>query len=181
MSIDPGNDHTGVAIFTLTFPTFDIIAIDAITSNYNERDAKFRFGFGEGNGARYAKVRYHGVKLHKLIKHHNPAVIICEAPFFNPKMPGVYKALVELLTGIRNACYKANHRTPFLTYEPRTVKANLGSKMKGKEAVYAALKAIEELNSKIAIDTLSEHAIDAIAVGFKHITVMRDLFKDRRV
>ncbi len=173
MGIDPGLNFTGVASLDVSYVTRKILNIEAFTLA-NDRLADY-------TGLDHDTIAERTVKLYKLkqalqytLERYNPSFIACEAPFYNRLRPMAFGALLEVVSVLHSAVLEYNSNIGFITVAPMSVKKVIGARMvkndteKGKLVVKEAIKNTPEIMDVLQgnIDTLSEHAIDAIAIGF---------------
>ena len=177
IGIDPGINNTGVSIFTMDVEQRIILSIDAttlITQKLPNRTGLTEELYGERT-----------IKLYKLkstlldiMTGTMPAGLICESPFYNRRMPMAYGALLEVLCVIQSAVIEHNCNTFFTTLEPLVVKKVVGAGAKaGKEDVKRAISEIPQIMGVLRpnIDTLDEHAIDAIAIAYTYLVLNQHL------
>lgn len=166
ISIDPGLNNSGVAVWTVCQEPFDILNIQAQTlkaarlvdhSGLDDEDHR------EAVHKRLAM----GRALCLILEEVNPAWVVCESPFFNPMTPNSFAVLTEVLVTFYDTVMMFNPSIRFSQIPPLLVKKCLGvAGQKGKEVVKEALAKmayIEKLEQDIKF--LDEHSIDAIAVG----------------
>lgn len=173
LGIDPGLNFTGVAELTICYHTGKILSIEAYTLA-NDRLSDY-------TGLDHDTISERTVKLYKLklalryiLQRVNPSRIACEAPFYNRLRPMAFGTLLEVVNVLYSAVLEYNSNIPFTTIAPMSVKKFVSAKMvkndteKGKLAVKDAIKSIPEIMDVLLtnIDLLSEHAIDAIAIGY---------------
>lgn len=173
MGIDPGLNFTGISIFDMCYDTGKILKVEAFTL-VNSKLPDYT-GFDE------EAVEERTLKLYKLkgavqwsLSMYGPSYTVCEAPFYNRLMPTAFGPLTEVVSIIHSAVLTWNPNIGFHTVPPLSVKKLIGTKavkndtIKGKEAVKLAVMAIPEIMSVLItpIESLSEHAIDAIAVCY---------------
>lgn len=176
MSIDPGLSNTGVATFDIDFATGKILSIEAFTLTNNKLVDETGMD-DEVHMERAIKLMKLKQALQYVLMHTAPVDVACEAPFYNPLMPMAYGVLVEVVNNLFSAVLEYNANIRFTQYPPMTVKKAVGAKAakkdteKGKNMVKEALLQIPEIMTVLVtdIELLSEHAIDAIAVGYTHI------------
>ena len=168
LSIDPGLNNTGIAIFEIDYNTKIINSIEAYTiltnKLYNNTGLDEEF-FTE------RKIKLYKLKraIQEILILKNPCIVACESPFFNPMRPMAYGALLEVLSIIHSSIIEYNSNIPFISVEPLLVKKIIGAgMMKGKLDVKEAVKNNKSIISKLRnnIELLDEHSIDAIAVGY---------------
>lgn len=173
VGIDPGLANLGFAVYTVSYATGEILSVEAFTL-VNDKLPDY-------TGLDMEIVPERTVKLYKLksaiqwyLQYYGPVHVICEAPFYNRFMPMAYGALLEVVNVIYAAVLEWNPNIGFHTVAPLLVKKLVGTKavkndsLKGKELVKSGVMAIPEIMNVLQtpIHTLSEHAIDAIAVGY---------------
>lgn len=168
MGIDPGLNFTGLSVLTVDAQTKAILSVFATTLVNKRLPDQTRLDI------EFIPERL--IKLYKLkdaitlaLHTYQPIVMVCESPFFNPTMPNAFGSLVETLNFIRQALVEFNPNIPFTTVAPLQVKATVGAgSQKGKLDMKACVMAREDIMSVLQndIETLDEHAIDAIVVGY---------------
>lgn len=167
VSFDPGLTNTGIAIMDIDLVTRQVLTIEASTirveqlPNLTGLDPEY---FGERL-----------IKLYKLkqtvkgyIERLQPRSVACESPFYNRLRPMAYGALLETLTYIHAGVLESNPSIFFRTIEPLLAKKAVGAGiMKGKVDVRFCIENNPDIMRILQsdIDTLDEHALDAIAVG----------------
>lgn len=173
IGIDPGLSNTGVSVFTIDYATGKILSIFAFTI-VNDK-------LPDRTNLDPEIVIERTIKLYKLrdgiewvLATYNPAYVVCEAPFYNRFMPMAFGALLEVVGMVHSAILQWNNNVGFHTVAPLLVKKLINTKavkndtLKGKELVKKAVFEIPEIMNvlEVPLDSLSEHAIDAIAVGY---------------
>jgi Holliday junction resolvasome RuvABC endonuclease subunit len=168
IGIDPGLNNLGVAIFDIDYSTRTIVRIEAFTL-INDK-------LIDNTGLDEEHYSERNIKLYKLkdnlqssLKYIKPCMIACESPFYSSFRPTAYAALVEVIRIIQLAILEYNSNVPFYTVEPLLVKKQVGAGMtKGKQDVKSAIMNKPDLINVLVndINSLDEHSIDAIAVGY---------------
>ena len=174
--IDPGLNNIGISVFTFNNDFDNLKSIDSFTIVVEKEEDIF--GFDE---------ELHGERLHKLIKiqtgikdicsAHCPVIVGSEAPFYNPLRPNAYRALVEAIMAIQNGIYDYDKNIKLVQIPPLKVKQAVSAgSTKGKIDVLTKIKDIPEIVSKVTVslDSLSEHAVDSIAVGWSYLKLWRE-------
>ena len=177
LSIDPGINNCGLAVidyekdFTV-LETFNVNNARKFTPEEKEVESVF--------GLRVVKVNFilHHVNL--LLKAY-PGIdhVTIEAPFYNALTPMAYGSLLEVISAIKYSVLIPSGLTCSMA-EPLLVKrifinVKLGKDLKKKEAMRMFLvKKVDagEIVLKVETDSLSEHEIDAIAVGYTRVISM---------
>ncbi len=180
MAIDPGLNNIGIAIFdvdaTKEAPTsltaFTVLVEKAQdTSGFDDQDVI----------ARQHKLETIKNLFAKILKDYKPEVVFCESPFFDPRKPNAFEALVQVMLKIFEALSEYDKNLTLERFSPQEVKKtfNISGKL-GKDIVKEAVSKCEELKPLLPEDFefYSEHAIDATAVGFTGIMVRRHRLKE---
>lgn len=173
VGIDPGLNNTGVSVLQIDAYHNRIVGIEAFTL-INDRLLD-RTGLEEHTHSdRLIKLYKLKQALRTALGYIDPVWIACEAPFYNRFRPTAYAPLVEVVGMLNAASLEYNPNIGFTLYSPLTVKKTVGAKSikndteKGKIEVKQAIAMIPEIMSvlKTPLSTLSEHAVDSIAVGY---------------
>lgn len=166
LSIDPGSMSAGFAIFHMDNEVIE--AIDAFTI----KPAKSLLKVGkeeEDPSERNTRLLLLRQIYRNILEDVQPSLVISESPFYNPRMPGAYGVLVEVVGIFRSETHDYNPALNLFTIEPVLVKKGVGAKtIAGKLDMKAALRVHPAISSKLIVDLedLDEHGIDAIAVGY---------------
>lgn len=171
LAIDPGVNNCGLAVFNIDYQTNQIMTVDAhtaISAKLNDTTSLYEELYSERT-----------VKLHKLTEYLNqvmvdvnPAIVVCESPFYNRLRPMAYGSLLEVLNSVYSTIISHNNNIPFFTVEPLLVKKTVGAGMQtGKLDVKQAISRIEPIMSVLLpnLESLDEHSVDAMAVGYTYI------------
>ena len=176
IAIDPGSETLGVSFLEFHPMSLEVQSVSAKTfvgSKLPGMDPWLAAIYGE----RYARLQAHKSNLIALFEHHNPAVIACESPFYNPRRPNAYGVLVETIAMIKEAVRLYDiWKNPFLI-DPPTAKRSVNAKGNAdKDVMRAAVLALPEFQGKWCEDPLlyDEHSIDAIAVGYCQLRTLRN-------
>lgn len=173
MGIDPGLNNTGVSTFDVEAGTDRIVAISAFTL-INDKLVNHTGLDEETHTERYIKLYKLKHALQMALAYTGPCWVACEAPFYNRLRPTAYAPLVEVVNQLYAALIEFNPNIGFTLFPPLTVKKIVGARSikndteKGKIEVKDAIQRVPEIMSVLQtpIQTLSEHAIDSIAVGY---------------
>lgn len=169
--IDPGTNHLGFAVMEIDTQTLAINSIHAFTlvaDKLVEDDNLIAIQHSE----RIAKIYALQQTLTNLYRYYNPFVICCESPYYNHFRPNAYGALVEIIYAIRMSVTDYNSTIRFQTYEPSIIKKAVGANaIAKKDGVKLAIKNHPDIiaNLTIPMDSLDDHALDAIAVCYTHL------------
>ena len=165
---DPGLNTTGVSIFDVDSRTKEVLSVFAYTiytgqvRDVTELDSEIL-------SERAQKLYRLCGAIQQTLDLYGPAIVGCEAPFYHPRMPMAFVSLSEVVSMLRHTALQYNYNIPFFLVEPQLVKKGVGvAGKKGKQVVMDAICNIPEIMRvlSVPIETLDEHAIDAIAVGW---------------
>ena len=167
IGIDPGTTKLGVGIIRVDFLTRQIVSSDAFTLR---GDWLVRGDWVPGiHGDRYARIKALTDTLVDIFIRYSAWKVSSEAPFFNPRRPGAFEALVEILSGIRQAVHQYDMWQKLYTVDPSSVKNAVGAKGgSDKDIIKQSVARLTDLNyigAKPLMD-LDEHSIDALAVAY---------------
>jgi Holliday junction resolvasome RuvABC endonuclease subunit len=174
IAIDPGTSNLGVAIFEFTPESLSIVSIEALTLVADKlhilTDSEYAVG------SRAARLRALMACLEAMLFDAKPALLACEDAFFNPSRPNAFEALVECISGVKVIAQRYDYEMPVHLIRASVAKNAIGvAGGAGKEPVLAALLRIPEITDACIPDvtTLSEHAHDAIAIGYTALLKLR--------
>lgn len=177
MAIDPGLNNTGIAIFQLDLKPVKIVSIEAWTIQADKLIDDC--GLDDEDFIERLHKRHNlGHALRGILKNYQPSWVVSESPFFDRFRPGSFAILTEVMTTILDTIVATDPGIRFSVVEPLVVKKVLGvAGQKGKEVVRDAMAKQTTLLSvlKTPLETLSEHAIDAIGVGYAFLLKKSDL------
>lgn len=169
LSVDPGSINTGISILELDKDNnIKIIFVDTFNAkNY----LKLSKDILEIHGSRFTRINGICNYFNKIIDIYKPDCIASEAPFYNPKNPGAYGALVEVVTSLKLTAFNLDNTLPFELIPPSNVKNAFGVNggSGDKELMRLALSKLNISYELSSFDSLDEHSIDSIAVGVAKI------------
>lgn len=177
LAIDPGTRNTGIAIFECDRYN-KIKSIEAHTIRSDKINGDYLDDIVISHTERIANIIKVSQTLSLYLQQYKPNLICCESPFYNRLRPSAFAPLVELLFALRNISIEFNPLIPFLTYEPLYVKKAISGKAHAdKLVVSTAIHNNQEIVNALVNDIhqLSEHALDAIAVGWTHLKQLKEI------
>lgn len=166
ISIDPGINFCGIATIDIDdgFKVINSTLIKnarAFTADEKITEAAF--------GPRAVKVGVIVRKLQELIDKHNVKTVVIEAPFYNALTPMAYGSLLEVIFAIKYTVI-IPRGLKFELIEPTLVKKLFANKgYAAKEAMrqfLIAKKNVGDIDLPCEVESLSEHEVDAVAIGF---------------
>lgn len=169
LSIDPGVNNCGLSVAD-TDQQFKVLL------THNVKNAR---KFSDTEKALEAEYNARVVKVHAI---HDKIVevldlypqindVAIEAPFYNHLTPQAYGSLLEVISVIK---YKIliPRKLPYRMLEPMLVKKLFANKGMAKKEIMKQFLISKVASGEILLDadieTLTEHEIDAVAIGFVH-------------
>lgn len=178
LSIDPGNTTTGwcVSEYQCTSPKMVILSTGSLYPS--------KFALRKENRAVAIKyspatiaLDYLHEQLTEIMDIYHPQVVASEDCFINMRMPNAIKSLTLVIHTIEEVC-RLKFGMPVFKFAPMLVKKTFTAKGSAdKNAMKNALLLSNDIDlSKVDISLMTEHEIDAIAVGYTAITHWDDVF-----
>lgn len=180
ISIDPGTEFCGICIIDHDIQG-TIHSLTPLTINSNKIYLPEASSRELHHGDRFVRIMKITTAFKELLVHHQPNAIACESPFFHVLHPTAFAPLVEIVFALRNTGMDFNPLIPFFLYPPRLVKKVFAKdSFAKKDQMKTALLNNQELTSKITcpLTQISEHAIDAVGVGYTHIENLKRELSD---
>lgn len=172
VGIDPGTNTLGYAVISFDVKTLALTGARAHTYTADRMHPSDHIE--QMYGARIARLSLLNQTLLYTYSCDTPVMVMCEAPFINTKRPAAYGALVEAVDCIRGALMQHDHAIPFRLIPPSNVKNSIGAKgADGKEAIKLAMLRHPEIPALAPIGQYDEHSIDALAVAYSGLTLIR--------
>jgi len=173
--IDPGTRCMGLSLFS----TDDLIitGIDSYTivaSDWYKNDPTInRLSDLSQQQRLYGIIR----QLMNIVLKHNVNIFAIESPYFTMAHPNAFKSLVLAIDSIKYALNSEVVGASIIDVAPLEAKSAVKVKnVKGvptKTLVKNAISKNTELNRFILVDDYSEHALDAVAIGYSYLIKLR--------
>lgn len=173
LSIDPGTTNTGYAVVEATIQTLQIVDAQAWSINAAKIiDASSWDSMGFGT--RFSRVQALRNCFTQYLHHFRPLLVVSEAPFYNPKRPQAYGALLEVVLAFKDALYHYDRCMTLEFIEPSVAKKSIGVSgiCSDKYLIRDTLVSTPELKNYNLKD-LDEHASDALLVAKCQLDVLR--------
>ncbi len=171
LSIDPGTNHLGYSISDVNMAdkSQPMAVVEVNTLNAVSLSKQFTTML-EIHGDKVTKLYALEQAIKRILERFKPDMVVSESPYMG-QFPQAYAALVECLKSIRSALIDFDPCMPLNMIDPATIKASVGvsGKSGDKELMTKAIENLIKENKLILNDkpdTLDEHSIDAIAVGY---------------
>lgn len=178
LSIDPGNTTTGwcVSEYQCTSPKMVILATGSLYPSKFAHKKENKVIADKYSPAAVA-LDYLHEQLTEIMDTFRPQVVASEDCFINMRMPTAIKSLTLVIHTIEEVC-RLKFGMPVFKYPPMVVKKVFSAKGSAdKNKMKDALLLSKDIDiSKVDINTMTEHEIDAIAVGYTAISHWDDVF-----
>ena len=162
ISIDPGN-NLGIAIYSLKSEPLEIIDIETRTLSLDryidKEQAKFEILSN--------KLQLLHSTMNELCEKHKPHALIIESSFLNIRFPAAVTQLSQYIAVIEFTFRRFDPFISILRYPPKYIKklfTNNGSA--DKDDMLKGLKEKKDLCKLMDVDLLTEHEVDATAIGY---------------
>lgn len=173
LSIDPGAYTMGVCLSEIdpnlrTMRPIHVVTIDMTKLMRGEIQKEMETVYG----ARAVRMHCIEKSITKIIEAWQPELVISEAPYLG-SFAQAYASLVESVSAIRRAVLSHDPDMRFIQIDPASVKKGIGVSGKSGDKSLMRPALIRQKNlvlDKINIETLDEHSVDSIAVGFTFIS-----------
>lgn len=174
LSIDPGINFCGLSVIDIAtnFTVVESVLVKN-TRRFTDEEKLVEAEFGN----RVVKIQAIIRTILGLLEKYKFDTIVIEAPFYNALTPVAFGSLLEVIGAIRYLVVVVYH-LKFKLIEPLLAKKLFTSKsLASKELIKQFLISRKEDGSIIIeqdIETLSEHEIDSIAIGFSYDLMQKD-------
>ena len=170
IGIDPGN-NMGVSVFKLDGYTMEILNIETLFIDLN-RCIDVTNIVSDRMTDRIMVINNFCTELHNIYK---PSVIAVEAAFLNNRFPRAVMQLSQYIAAIEISFKVSNPLLNFLRYPPKYVKRMIGAGGNAKkDDMTTAIENIPEINDLVDTSLLTEHEIDALAIGYIGVQQIRE-------
>lgn len=174
ISIDPGLNNIGIAVYRVN-KDLKILHIKAWTVDINK--VKRIFNVSNSYPSRSIKIMKFKSILIGLLLRYKPYAVITESAFYNPLRPSAYGPLSEVISHIVSTIMEVNPNIFYHSLEPLLIKKMLKSGYsKGKLSMLEAVSKVDEITDvlKGKITDLDDHGVDAIAVGYSFLSIIKN-------
>lgn len=176
LSIDPGINFCGlcVNVFDESFKVLNSSLVKNIRKLTEEEKL-----LEKRRGIRVVKIKAILDKIYELINQYKVTSIVIEAPFYNSLTPMAYGSILEVLCAIKYTVVMELN-LDFEVLEPLLIKKLFTDKSQANKDMMKTFLSSKIASGDITIgeidfNGLSEHEIDAIAIGFvfRHMLTQR--------
>ena len=166
LSIDPGLNNCGLCVCE-KIDYYHVLYSDTIKNNrkFNDEEKIIE----EKYNSKTVKVLAILKEIEKVLTFYSIDLVVIEAPFFNSLSPMAYSSLLEVCHAIKYKIIIPNNKT-LLFMEPLLIKKLFTEKAQANKLLMKEfLKKKKEFHEIVLpkdSSQLTEHEIDAIAIGF---------------
>ena len=167
VGIDPGSDTLGLANLSFSISQMQVLSWAAQT--FVGSKLPINEWMSNMHSHRFARIDAHRLNLIYAFNFHQPVAIVCESPFFSSKFPQAFGALIETVSGIRQAVWDYDKTIGLDLIDPPSVKKAVGAAGNaGKEEVQSAVVRLlgHCYTGSLPLERLDEHSFDAVAVAY---------------
>ena len=168
LSLDPGIAFTGISIND-TSEGFRVVETHIVKNNraFTPEEKVIE----KSQGPRAVKLLAIINKFKSLLERFNIEMIVIEAPFYNALTPQAYGSLLEVVFGLKYSVLVPMD-LKYRLIEPTLVKKlftshGMAKKEMMKQFLISKI-ATGEIKMDKSIESLTEHEIDSIAIGYVH-------------
>jgi len=166
VAIDPGN-NVGVAVYTISSIDMAVLAIESFTIVLSKQVT----GLIDMSMERNIILESACAKLSAI---YNPNVVAMETAFLNSRFPKAVMQLSQYTSTVERTFYKYNNFLKLYRYPPKYIKKYIGAGGNAdKNDMTVAVSNIPEISNMVDFNRVTEHEIDAIAVGYITVAHLR--------
>lgn len=181
VALDPGTDTLGVSVMGLDLYDFNVTIYEAWTFHASHSINPLGVTM-QTHGSRRARLEALGKGLDALLRRVRPHAIISESPFLG-RFAQSFEALTQCVDMIREVVMNYNIAMVLEMVDPPSAKKAIGAAIQGpdkKEAVRLAVLKYPFIRAPgVYLESLEEHATDAIAVGMFKVNQIKEYYRAR--
>lgn len=174
-AIDPGTDTMGLAVMDVDLRSGVLELVSAYTTSGLKMARRAPESYTV-HGGRWSKLFMHEQHVLNWLRTYQPNALICESPFLG-RFPQAFESLVECKAAIRNALTQYDIFMPLETVDPPSAKSAVGAQVRkgSKDNVKSSILKLKDIINLtgIPLERMDEHTIDAIAVGYYKVSLIR--------
>lgn len=172
IGLDPGTTYLGVAEFVFDIFERKMISIKAYTLNANKLYRFENEHMIRKLGERAWRIYCLQKRLLHIFKITKADSIVYEHPFYNPRRPQAFQALLEAKAAIANAAIQYDSEISAIPIDPSSIKNSVGAKGNvGKDPIREAILGLYPKDIlTLPQGDLDEHSCDAIAAAHCYFT-----------
>lgn len=169
MAFDPGTVTIGVAYYDIDATTLEIIDVD--TALYDLSVAYVEHDLVEPLHARLAQLYNRVVKD---MREFDPKFVAIENGFANRHRPGAFGPISKSINVLELAVTHSGIRGVTFKFAPKYIKKiTSGHGAAFKNDMFIGVKGIPEIAEKVDVTFISEHEVDALAIGYTMLGHLR--------
>jgi len=170
MGVDPSSNYVGISLLEIDLKTMELISVEThlidltifVNTNVLLDNLTFRLNILS-------------VLFSRFLNEYSPEFVCCESGFINRLRPAAVIPLASAIALMRNCLNRFDPISVLDLYPPTVVKNAVGAKGNAdKDGVELAVKNHIELKHLLDTKTISEHEVDATAVGMCKVREIRN-------
>jgi len=166
IGIDPGS-NTGVAIYHVDAMSMDIVKVETVTYSLNNI-APLADDF------QLSRVMALAGLCGRLQEYYSPIMVALEAAFMNSRFPKAVMQLSQYTSVVEQSFISRDPFVKLVKMAPKYIKKYIGGGGNAnKDGMTIAVSNIKEISDKVDLNALTEHEIDALAIGYVALTHVR--------
>ena len=174
VSIDPGSRFCGACAYEFSTELDTMRVLDAYTLRMHRIHRARTLGMDMDEPPTVERLRELEDSLHQFFYAWKPGLVSCESAYFK-RQPKPYEILTLCIGAVRSALRRYDDQQRLFLVEPSVAKNDVGVSggSNDKEAIRAALQQLPDLLLPDNYLELTEHAVDAIAIGYSTFQMLR--------
>lgn len=174
--IDPGIDDLGLAYLTVQLEPLVLVKAWAGTLHACQTPKGDPL-LQQMHSKRMVKLVAHQQAFRTFLLTVEPHAVAIELPFYNPKRPMAFSSLKDVVNMLRWELLQTAATTRYVEYDAAVNKTTFGvpGNSPDKTLMMEKVRALPGLQTVCTVDLtqLDEHAHDALAIAYTHITFSR--------
>jgi len=167
IGIDPGS-NSGVAIYHIDPVDMSIVHIETVTYALNNIAPM-------ADDFQLSRVMTLGNLCDRLQEHYQPVMVALEAAFMNSRFPKAVMQLSQYTSAVERSFMTKDPFIKLVKMAPKYIKRYIGGGGNAnKDDMTAAVSVIKEVSDKVDLSALTEHEVDALAIGYVALTQIRE-------
>jgi len=171
LAIDPSSYFVGIALLTIDSGTYELKSIETGLLNIGVKKE-----VSSTHNPRFDRILLLEKLIAKILHENKPLVLTYERGFHNSKTPGAFEPLIMSTTTIINKALNIFPNITIIPFSPGKVKNAMGAKGNcNKDEMKEACRTNKRLLKFVDTTKISEHEIDAVAVGLAAFDFYADM------
>jgi Holliday junction resolvasome RuvABC endonuclease subunit len=182
MSIDPASGSMGLTLSEYDLDTHQFHLIESSTINTDRLLSSAIIDTYSTVSPNFIRLHLIAKLLEKKIREYDPHILVHEAAYCNPRLVTAFRSLTRFESMIQMLTLSMPYALPVKVIEATKIKKEVGAKGGDKNLVKRGiLRLIDDgaiIPHHVNINTLDEHAIDSIAIGYTYACELKQNIED---